>query len=44
MNAAVGPARGHCLNGPVRVELGDRRLQGFLDAAVVGLALPAVEG
>ena len=44
MDAGVGATRRHRPHGAVRVEGSDGGLQGFLDAAVVGLALPAVEG
>ena len=44
MHAAVGAAGGHRRGGPVGVELGNRPLQGLLDAGVVGLALPAAVG
>ena len=43
MDAAVGATRGHRLGGPVRVKRSDGPFQGFLNAAVAGLTLPAVE-
>jgi hypothetical protein len=43
MHATVGATRGHCLGGPVRVEGRDGTFQGFLNGAVAGLTLPAVE-
>ena len=44
MDAGVGAARGNGPDGPVRVEGLDGGLQGFLDAEMAGLPLPAVEG
>ena len=43
MDASVRATRRHGLGGTVRVEGGNGPFEGFLNAGVVGLTLPAVE-
>jgi hypothetical protein len=43
MDASVRATRRHGLGGSVRVEGSDRPFEGFLNAAVLGLTLPAME-